>query len=90
MPATANPAEYYDKPLETWSVLDLTDAMGTKRAAEVLQCSATSVRMLRWRSRSGRGSKLSRVQALLDEIRTNEDHYRRTLVTVRNGSRPNE
>lgn len=77
-PGAEDPQAYYTKPLETWRLCELQDALGTARTAEVLGTTPGNVRMLRHRGVAA----LERMQALQAAVRADETNCRNALVTL--------
>lgn len=80
-PRTARPAEeYFDLPLELFSVADLTDALGIAKAADLLGTSRRSIYTVRNTNEMG----LERRNKLQEAIRKDEKAARARLVQIRN------
>lgn len=77
MPAD-NATDYYTKPVETWTLRELQDALGINRCAEILETTPGNIRMLRMRG----AATIERMQALQAAVLENEQYYRNTLVTI--------
>lgn len=75
----ADPADYYTKPLELWTLNDYRDALGTHGMAAVLNTSRPNVRLMIYRNTIS----LTRMRQLQDAIRADEQKHRATLVTAR-------
>ncbi|BAE72823.1 conserved hypothetical protein [Xanthomonas phage OP2] len=76
-----NPRDFLDAdatPVPTWTVRELVDAVGIETAAQLWQISTNNARQVRHRG----AASLERMQVLHAHIRTNELHYRETLVTI--------
>lgn len=86
MPNTAaarterRPEDYFDLPLELFSVADLTDALGIPEAAELLDTSCRSVYTVRNTNEMG----LERLGILQEAVRKDEKAARARLVQRRN------
>lgn len=76
-PIPTDPTVYYTKPLETWTVRELTDALGFDTAAGVLDITVNHLRMLRMRG----STRIERLQALQAAVAADEDKCRKALVT---------
>jgi hypothetical protein len=74
------PSEYMTQPLELWSVVDLTDALGIAKAAETL---GTSSRVV-YTVRNTGALSVDRVKKLINAVREDEPEYRQKLVIARN------
>jgi len=76
----AQPVDYLTRPLELFTVTDLTDAIGVKRAAELLNTSKRAI----YTVRNTNVLSQERVLALINEVKTDETGFRRKLVIKRN------
>lgn len=74
------PSEYMTQPLELWSVVDLTDALGIAESAVVLGTSARVV----YTVRNTGALSVNRVRKLIGAVRQDEEEYRQKLVIARN------
>lgn len=77
IPVLVDPAEFLTKPLELWTVRDLTDALGYQLAAAVVGTSKAGIAQMRHR----RSATSERLQRLRDAVAANEDDYRKALVS---------
>lgn len=73
-----DPTVYYTKPLETWSLRELYDALGCQAVAQVWGVTTNNARQVRFRGRA----TIERMQALQAAVRLDEQHYRNTLITL--------
>lgn len=71
-----DPQTYLTKPLEQWTLRELTDALGMRTSAQVLRTPEGNVRVMRWR----KTATIERMQALQAAVREDESFYRKTLV----------
>lgn len=73
------PAEYLTRPLELFTVKDLTDALGVERSAEIFNTSLRAIYTIR------NTNVLSerRFMSLVNEIKKDEAGYRQRLVIKR-------
>lgn len=71
------PTDYLTNPLESWTVRDLTDALGYPLAAAVVSSSEAGIRQMRHRGSTSQ----RRFELLQNAVRTNEDGYRKALVS---------
>ncbi len=78
IPVLVDPAEFLTKPLELWTVRDLTDALGYQLSATVVGTSKAGIAQMRHR----RSATNERLQRLRDAVAANEDGYRKALVTI--------
>ncbi|WHB31206.1 hypothetical protein [Xanthomonas phage NEB7] len=75
---TCDPSDYFTKPIEAWTLRELTDAIGMHaNTARLLGISEEQVRTMRYRRVTSR----ERMQVLQDEVRRDEAKYRGQLVT---------
>lgn len=74
-----NPSDYYTKPLETWTVRELTDALSPAATAELLGISRANLRQL---TNGYRRINTDRMRAMQEAVRADEESYRNKLVTL--------
>lgn len=74
------PADYFNLPLELWSVRDLTDALGLTKSAALL---STSLRTI-YTTRNKSILSAARLSKLIDAVRADEMACRGQLVAIRN------
>lgn len=74
------PSDYFNLPLELWSVRDLSDALGLAKAAELLDTSMRTIYTTRNKSIISPG----RLAKLIDAVRADEQNCRSNLVALRN------
>lgn len=72
-----DPVDYLTLPLEAWTLVDLTNAIGLERTQELFETSRGNVRVLRHRNRTA----AARMELLYAEVRKDEARIRRQLVT---------
>lgn len=75
------PTDFLTSAIETWTVADLLDAIGTARVAELFELAPGTIRVLRHRG----ALNMERLHLLHDEILSDELRYRRALVAIRAG-----
>jgi hypothetical protein len=76
-----NPTDYLDRnltPLSTWSLQDLSSALGNRAVADLWGVTVGNARQVRWRGTA----TVERMQVLQDAIKLDEDRYREALVTI--------
>lgn len=74
-----NPTDYYTKPLETWTVRELTDALGREEASKLLGITRNNLRQL---FNKRRRTNMARMLVMQEAIRADEPTYRNKLVTL--------
>ena len=77
---TNQPEDYFTKPLELFTVKDLTDALGIKESTSLLSVSARAIYTVRNTNQLG----YERVRKLIEAVQANEDTCRKRLVILRN------
>lgn len=65
-------------PLATWTLKDLSAALGNQAVAELWGVTTGNARQVRYRGTAS----LERMQALQDAVRQDEPRYREALVTI--------
>lgn len=78
--SVAQPGDYWQMPLELLTVKDLTDALGVRRSAELLNTSQRAIYTIRNKNMLSE----RRVLILIREFQTNEADYRQRLIIKRN------
>lgn len=76
-----DPRDFLDAnltPLATWSLRDLTRALGNVLVAELWDTNRNNVRQAHWRGTA----TVERMQVLQDAIKQDEQRYREALVTI--------
>jgi hypothetical protein len=73
------PEEYATLPLERWTLVDMTDAIGVPETAVMLKTTRRAV----YTFRSTKTIALPRIMQLIDKIKSNEKYYRSRLITLR-------
>lgn len=74
------PIDYFTTPIELWSVRDLTEALGTEKAAALLN---TSRRVI-YTTRNKSVISPRRLMILIEAVRADEANMRANLVALRN------
>lgn len=72
-----DPVDYLTLPLEAWTLVDLSNALGLERTQSLFNTSRGNVRVLRHRNRTS----TARMELLYAEVRKDEARIRRALVT---------
>lgn len=80
MNAELKPVDFQTLPLELFSVTDLTDALGVKESAELLDTSRRAIYTIR----NTNVLSAERVKKLIDAVQANEAECRQKLVIMRN------
>lgn len=74
------PSDYFNLPLELWSVRDLTDALGVDKAVQLLGSTRRSI----YTARNKSIVSPARLAKLIDAVRADETNCRSNLVAIRN------
>lgn len=76
-----DPRDFLDAdltPLATWTLKDLSAALGNTSVADIWDVTTGNARQVRYRGTAS----LERMQALQDAVRKDERRYREALVTI--------
>lgn len=76
-----DPRDFLDPeltPLATWTLQELSAALGNRAVAQLWGVTDGNARQVRWRGTA----TVERMQILQDEVRKSETRYREALVTI--------